>query len=196
MAFILLIRHGMTDVAGKQLAGWSPGVHLNAEGREQVQRLSERLRLTPLTAVYSSPLERTAETARTLAEPHSLPVQVRERVGEVRYGEWTGKWASEVENDPRWRQWNEHRGESRCPGGESMLEIQARVVDELLEIASHHRDQTVAVVSHGDPIRAAMAYFLGMPLDLVLRLEIDPASTSELRIEPWGVQVRGLNLRP
>lgn len=195
MATIHLIRHGMTDVAGKQLAGWTPGVFLNEEGREQVQRLGAQLKQVRLLAVYSSPLERTVETARALAGPQGIEVQIRERIGEVRYGEWTGKWAAEVDQDPRWRRWNSQRAEARCPGGESMLEIQARVVDELLEIGFAHPDQHVAVVSHGDPIRAAVAYFLGTPLELVLRIEIDPASDNILQIEEWGVKVKGVNLR-
>jgi probable phosphoglycerate mutase len=193
MAKLFLIRHGMTDVVGRVLAGWTPGVHLNTEGRQQVERLTKRLSGTRIDAIYSSPLERTRETAREIAAAQGLDVVVSEGVGEVRYGEWTGKTIEEVAGDARWRRWNEHRGEARSPGGESMLEIQSRVVSELLRIADAHPDQTVAVVSHGDPIRAAMAYFLATPLHLVLRIAIDPASVSVVRIEEWGIEVLGLN---
>jgi probable phosphomutase (TIGR03848 family) len=196
MALILLIRHGMTDVAGKQLSGWTPGIQLNSQGRNEVRSLGEELRTVPLSAVYASPLERTVETAEALAGQHGLKVITRDRVGEIQYGDWTGLWGPDVENDPAWRHWNTHRAESRCPNGESMLDVQARVVDEILAISRDHPDQIVAVVSHGDPIRSAVAYFLGVSLDMVLRIEIDPASVSAIRIEDWGVKVLCVNRRP
>ena len=195
MATIYLIRHGMNDLVGKALAGWSPGVHLNEEGVRQAGLLAEELRPIRFAAVYSSPLERAVETAEAVAGVQGLSVDIRERLGEVRYGEWTGKRLTEVENDPRWRRWNEHRGEARCPGGESMGEIQARMVSECVEIAMQHPGQNVSVVSHGDPIRAALAHFLGMPLAMVLRLEIDPAAVSVVDVEEWGVKVHRMNSR-
>ena len=165
------------------------------KGFDQARRLGAFLRDAPIAAVYASPLERTAETAREVALPHGLPVNVRERLGEVRYGDWTGRLLEEVERDPLWHAWNERRGEVRCPNGESMVEIQDRLAAELREIARRHADQCVAVVSHGDPIRAAMGYFLGMPLDMVLRLQIDTASVCTIRFDPPAVMVTGLNER-
>ena len=156
-------------------------------------RLGAALRKRRLEAVYASPLERTRETAKAIAAPQGLTVQIEEAVWEVDYGDWTGRWVSEVTEDEGWRHWNQHRGESRSPGGESMLEIQARTVHGLLRIAEQHQG-TVAVVSHGDPVRSAVAYFLGVPLDMFLRIEIDPASVSILQIEKWGVRVQGVNL--
>lgn len=193
MATLFLIRHGLTDMAGKQLSGWTPGVLLNEVGKAQVARLGEEMKATPLAAVYASPLERTVETARAVAGPQGIEVQLRDGIGEVKYGDWTGKWVSDVADDPEWKRWNTLRGESRCPGGESMLEIQARVVSELFDIARAHAEQNVAIVSHGDPIRAAVAYFLGVPLDLFLRLQIDPASVSAVQISEWGVNVLCVN---
>jgi len=195
MATLYLIRHGMTDAVGRSLAGWTPGVHLNEEGRAEVSALAAALQRIPLAAVYSSPLERTVETARAVARLQTLGVQIRERLGEVRYGEWTGKTLLNVSTDPRWLRWNEHRAEARCPSGESMLEIQARMIDELLELALQHPRANIAVVSHGDPIRAAVAYFLGMPLQMALRLEIGTASASIVQVEAWGVVVKGVNLQ-
>ena len=195
MALLLLIRHGMTDVVNKQLSGWTAGIQLNAQGREEVESLGNQLKNVQLAAIYCSPLERTVETAEAIAAPHGLKVVASEGVGEIRYGDWTGLWGKDVEHDPVWHRWNAHRGESRCPNGESMIELQARMVGNLLDIASRHADQTVAVVSHGDPIRSAVAHFLGVSLAMVLRIEIDPASVSAVRIEPWGVKVLCLNRR-
>jgi len=193
MATLFLVRHGMTDAAGKQLVGWTPGVHLNAEGRAQVTRLAEYFRSERFAAVYSSPLERALETAQAIAATAGIAVQIRDELGEVRFGRWTGKHTSELEHDAEWRAWNERRDQSRIPGGESMLEIQSRMIAELLRMACEHGNANIGIVSHGDPIRAAIAYFLGAPLASVTRIEVAPASISVVRVESWGIQVLGVN---
>ena len=86
MTDLLLIRHAVNNWVGDRLAGWTPGVHLNDQGREQAAALSRRLAGWPIEAIYSSPLERAQETAQAVAEPHGLPVQIEEGVGESRYG--------------------------------------------------------------------------------------------------------------
>ena len=102
MMNLLLIRHAANDWADKKLAGWTPGVSLNAEGCAQVEALVKRLAEVPLAAVYSSPLERTMETARPVAEAHGLTVRVREALGEVRFGEWTGRALEELWKVEMW----------------------------------------------------------------------------------------------
>lgn len=102
---ILLIRHGMNDyLVTRRLAGRLPGVHLNAEGRAQAQALGERLASTPIAAVYSSPLERTVETAEPIAAGHGLPVVPMEAVGEAICGEWAGRAIEELLQTARWQQ--------------------------------------------------------------------------------------------
>lgn len=196
MATVYLIRHGMTDVAGKRLSGRMAGVHLNAEGRAQVARLGELFAGATIDTVYSSPLERAMETAHAIADPLGLSIETSERLLEVDFGEWTGRRVTEMADDPKWRRWNALRGESRSPGGESMLEVQVRMVEEILAIAKGRPRSRVAVVSHEDPIRAAIAYFLGVPLDLFLRLTMAPASVSIVELEEWEVTVRCYNTRP
>ena len=96
MMYLLLLRHALNDWVGERLAGWTPDVHLNEEGRAQANALAERLAGVPLAAVYSSPLERTVETAQPLAQSRSLTVEVRETLGETRYGDWTGRSLDEL----------------------------------------------------------------------------------------------------
>ncbi len=193
MATFYLIRHALNDYVGRALAGWMPGVHLNDEGREQARRLARTLGGRGITGIYASPLERAQETAAPLAAQTGLEVETRGVLGEVQTGEWTNKTFAELEPDPRWRAYNQYRCGSRVPGGELMVEIQTRMVAEILRLHGAHPNGTMAIVSHGDPIRAALVYFLGMPLDFYQRIEILPASFSIIQLEEWGPVVLGLN---
>jgi broad specificity phosphatase PhoE len=195
MTTFLLIRHGMTDAVGRYLAGWTAGVHLNENGREQVVQLGGILASLRLDAVYSSPLERARETAEAVAIHHGCAVRLRDGLGEVRFGDWTGCSIAELnDGDPGWRTWNSHRATSRTPNGESYLELQNRVVSELMSIARDHPDGLVAVVSHADALRAAMIQFLGMPGDFCLRLDVRPASVSILHITAGEPRIAALNI--
>ena len=181
MTRVLLIRHGANDAHKKGvLTGWTPGIHLNPEGRAQAKALAQRLASTPIEAVYASPLERTLETAEIIAAPHKLPVITRERLGEVRLGRWTGQPVEKASKRRLWRAIQFTPSTVRFPGGESFCEIQARVVAELDELKTKHSQQTIAVVSHADVIKAALAHYIGLHLDLFQRLVIAPASLTVL----------------
>jgi probable phosphoglycerate mutase len=193
MMNLLLVRHAVNDWVGERLAGWTPGVHLNEEGRAQASDLARRLAEAPLAAVYSSPLERTLETAQALAEPHGLEVQVREGLGEVRYGEWTGRSLEELRKEELWPVVQVYPGGARFPGGESMRESQARIVAEIDGIRDAHPEQTVVVVSHSDPIKMAVAHYAGVPLDLFQRLSVSPASVTALTFTRFGPRLLCLN---
>jgi probable phosphoglycerate mutase len=141
----------------------------------------------------SSPLERARETAEPLASALSLPVQTDDSFLEVLFGEWEGKPIAELELDPRWRLYNTFRSGTRAPGGELASEMQSRFVAGIERLRTAHPDETIVIVSHADPIRTALAYYLGMPLDFVQRLEIRPASVSEVEVNEWGPRVLALN---
>jgi probable phosphomutase (TIGR03848 family) len=193
MMNLLLIRHAANDWVGERLAGWTPGVHLNEEGRAQAAALARRLADVPLAAIYSSPLERTLETAQPLAEAHGLTVQEREGLGEVRYGEWTGRALKELRDEALWPVVQVYPSGARFPGGESMREAQARLVVELDTIRDSHAGQTVVVVSHSDPIKMAVAHYAGLALDLFQRLSISPASVTAFAFTHYGPRLVCLN---
>lgn len=193
MTTFLLIRHGNNDWVGKALAGWTPGVHLNGEGKEQALRLAERLSGVCLHAIYSSPLERARETAAPLAARLGLEVRICKDFGEIHTGDWTGRQIADLDRETLWQRFNAFRGGTRMPGGEHMIEIQARMVAGLERLRDEHPDQTVAVVSHGDPIRAVLAHYAGIPLDLCLRLDVDPASVSVIKVAEWGPRIVRVN---
>ena len=181
---VFLIRHGMTSRVGKGLTGWLPGHSLDETGHRQADDLASRLAAAPLSAIYSSPLERAVETAAPLARRLGLEVQLREDFGEVRFGDWQGKDFGEIKQDSRWNLFNSYRSFTRAPQGELMLETQARMLRGLLNVVETHTDQTVAVFSHADAIKSALMHFLGMLLDFHHRLEILPASISILDFYP------------
>lgn len=193
MTTFLLIRHGRTAWIGRALAGRTPGVGLDEAGKEQARQLPSALAGTPIAAIYSSPLLRAVETAEPLAAARNLPIHESPRLAEVDFGEWTGRTMEELDRDPAWRQFNAMRSSTRIPGGERMLEVQARMVDELEALRSRHPGETVAVFSHQDAIKAVLAHYAGIPLDLFHRFEISPASVSVLRLADWGPQIVAVN---
>ena len=178
MATLLLVRHGRTDAAGKRLTGWAPGVHLNEDGRRQAERLVERLDGIRVDAIYSSPLERCRETAAPLAKARRLSVHVRRSLIETGYGDWTGRSIAQVRKTKLWRTVERVPSAMRFPGGESLLEVQARAVTEVNRIAQDHPTGVVVVLSHADPIRLVIAQVAGAHVDHLHRLVVDPGSIS------------------
>jgi probable phosphoglycerate mutase len=116
-----------------------------------------------------------------------------EELGEVHFGEWEGKSFAELDGRSDWVAYNTSRSSVRPPGGELMIECQARMVREVERLAGEHPDDTIAIVSHGDPLRSLVSYFLGIPIDLLQRFEIHPASVSVAQVAEWGPRVLCLN---
>lgn len=194
MTQILLIRHAVNDIMkAKKLAGRMPGVHLNDEGRQQAEEVAERLRNLQIKAIYSSPLERTRETAEPLARALGLELQIRDTLAEVEYGEWTDRTLEELSKLDAWKIVQLYPSGMRFPGGETMRAMQARVVEELEQLAAAHPRDIIAVFSHADVIKAALAHYLGIHLDLFQRLTIDPTSVSVLALSPFGPRILRVN---
>ena len=189
----LLIRHAAHLLGVGTIAGRSADVHLSPLGHEQTRAMAERVAGLPVRAIYCSPIDRAKETAAPLAERLQLPVQISDALCELDFGDWTRKTLDELRPQPNWQQWNAFRSGNRMPGGESMLEVQSRVVGEMLRLRDCHPDQCVALVSHGDVIKSAIAYWLGVPLDLFMRIEIGLASVSVVAIGDFGPWVLCVN---
>ena len=196
MTVFHLVRHGEHVLAGRVLAGRTPGVGLSERGRAEIAVVAERLAAENIAALYSSPLQRTKETAEILSARLDLPIGYREDVIELDFGEWTGLTFNQVRADQRWELWRSCRSIAAVPGGESMRQVQDRAVGALLDLQSAHRDRTVVIVSHGDVIRAALLFALGMPIDSYSRIEIGLASVSTIRIDDSGIRVSVLNECP
>lgn len=196
MAVLHLLRHGQHGLLGGVLAGRMPGVGLTERGRAEIAAAAARLAEERVAAVYASPLQRTRESAEIVAERLGLPVTYREDLIELDFGEWTGATFDSIRADPRWRSWTSHRSLTRIPGGETMRAVQHRAANALLELSERHRDDAVAAVSHGDVIRAALVFALGMPLDFYHRIEVAQGSLSTIRIDDAGIRVIRINEKP
>ncbi|HEY2888448.1 MAG TPA: MSMEG_4193 family putative phosphomutase [Candidatus Limnocylindrales bacterium] len=195
MTTVLLVRHGLTALTGPILVGWTPGVHLDDRGRKQAEALAVRLRPVALAAIVSSPLERCVDTADALAagrEPAPAR-EVDERIGEVHYGEWTGRELKALAKDPLWATVQAHPSAVTFPGGEALRETQARAVAAVRDWNERLRpDATYALVSHADVIKAILADALGLHLDQFQRIVVGPASLSVVRytkLRPFVLRV-------
>lgn len=178
MALLFLIRHGLTGQTGKRLYGWTPGVHLSEQGREQADELARRLEPIKVTAIYSSPLERCKETAAPLAAATGLRVYARRELGEVDYGDWTNRPLAQLARTKLWRSVQQTPSQVTFPNGESFLRVQERTLRTAHEIAAAHPRGRIAVVSHGDVIRLLISHLSGAHLDEFQRIAIDTASVS------------------
>lgn len=196
MIRILLIRHGSTDPLGRVLYGRTPGVHLNSEGRRQAEAVARMLKQRyTLREVVSSPLERTCETAQYIADAQGLDLTTEEDLNEIDFGSWMGMSFEELGDREDWRRYNASRSTTSPPGGESMMQVQARAWRGLANIMCRYQpgeDVSIAVVSHGDVVRGLLLLMLGMAIDHIHRLEIAPGSVSEVLVgagEPRVVHV-------
>ena len=193
MTTFLLIRHALTDASGQRLTGRTAGVRLNEQGRAQAQALAERLAGLPIAAVYSSQLERTSETAEFVARLLGIATIPCEDFLEVEFGDWSDASFEELAAEHSFQRFNRFRSCASVPGGEFMLQAQARMVIGLDKLRRRHPQQNVIVVSHGDMIKAAIAYYAGIPLDLFQRTEISPASISVVEIDEDAVRILSVN---
>lgn len=187
MTTVLLVRHGLTATTGQLLTGWTPGIGLDERGRAQAKALGERLAPVPLDAIVSSPLDRCRQTVEEIiaarASQPATPV-TDERLGECRYGDWTGKPLRELEKDPLWPVVQAHPSAVRFPGpeGETFLDMQHRAVSAIREWNRElGKDATYLVCSHGDVIKAIVADSLGLHLDQCQRVIADPCSLTVIR---------------
>ena len=190
-----LVRHGSHDRLDRTLCGRMDGVRLGEAGHAEARGAAEQLQHEPLAAVVSSPLERCRQTATAVAHLHSVDVDVDPAFVELDFGDWTGLSFDELEQDPRFEPWNSRRSLNRPPNGESLGEAQMRAVRGLESLMKRFPDQTVAVVSHSDIIKALAAHILGLNLDFYHRFDVDPASITTLVLGDWGAKLIRLNVR-
>ncbi|XIA62215.1 histidine phosphatase family protein [Bradyrhizobium sp. TZ2] len=189
---IHLVRHGHHAMLGRWLCGRMPGVQLDELGCRQMSRCGEMIPARPL-AIRSSPQRRAQQSASILACHFGLPVEVAPEVDEIDYGEWTSRAFAELKGDTRWNRWNTRRSAGRPPGGESMRVLQQRMVQYLEQLRCAQADGSIVIVSHAEPIRAALLYYSRTPLDDFLSFKVDPASVSTLAVDKSGIRISRIN---
>lgn len=214
---IYLVRHGATELTAEDRFAGSTDVPLSNEGRNQVTALAERLSSDALDAIYTSPMARTTETAQIIAAPHRLEPQSKPELREIDYGRWEGLARDELETAyaDEYKAWQEDPLTIAPQGGESGIQVLARVLPVVRNIVQEHRRRSVLLVSHKGTIRLFISSLLGFDargyrdrldqspaalniLDFAsdvhtrLRLFNDishyeglPARTFEKRLSPW-----------
>jgi broad specificity phosphatase PhoE len=195
---LFFVRHAAHDNVGSYLAGRMEGVRLGPDGLAQAQRLGERMRREDFAAIIASPRERTRQTALAISDAAGVgPVKIADELDEIDFGRWNGRSFEELNTDPDWREWNVNRGAASTPAGQTMAQVQERVVGFTQRIANAASragaGRSVVLVSHADVIKAAVCHFLGVPLANVDRFEISPASVTTLVVGEWGAKLYALN---
>jgi probable phosphoglycerate mutase len=190
---LVLARHAVTEQTGPMLSGRTPGIDLSEAGRRQADALGERFAALPVSAVYASPIERTTQTAQAIATRHGLDVQALPGVLEADYGEWTGQQLSDLAKTDLWKVVQRTPSRASFPGGESLSAMQARMIAALDAVVVDHAGALVVVVSHADPIKAAIAHYTGVHLDLFQRIVVSPASVTAFEFGPHGVAMLKCN---
>jgi probable phosphoglycerate mutase len=198
MPVLLLIRHGENDYSTRgKLAGRLPGVHLNDRGRAQAQELAKALQSMPIKAVYTSPLDRAVETAQPIARLRGVPLKREAGLLEADIGDWQGHSVRRLALTRYWRIVQQAPSRATHPGGESFPQTQIRVVSALDKICAAWKPRDiVACVFHADPIKLAVAHYIGLPLDRFQRLGCDTGSVTMLAVGATGAQLIWLNRRP
>jgi probable phosphomutase (TIGR03848 family) len=192
VTLVLLARHGLTATTGSVLTGWTSGIPLDDRGQRQARDLGDRLAPVRLDAIISSPLERCQQTAAAVAArrpdvTEAVDVVTDERFGECHYGDWTGQPLKRLAREPLWRVVQAHPAAARFPGddGESFLDMQHRAVTAIRDWNSRlGPDAVYLVCSHGDVIKSIVADSLGMHIDMLQRIQVDPASLTVIRYTP------------
>lgn len=198
MPIFLLIRHGESDSNQKKhIAGRLPNVHLTSRGQQHAQVLADTLSHVPIKAIYASPLERTMDTAQPLATALKLEITPLDDLLETDCGEWQGQAAKLLHRKKEWKLVQQHPSLFRFPAGESIAECQHRMVRAIETIRLKHQPQDiVACFSHADPIKQAVAYYIGLPLDNFQRLAIDVGSITVIQVTQDSSRLLALNYSP
>lgn len=193
MTLIYLVRHAVTAHTGQKLSGWLPGIHLSDEGKTQAEAVAGHLSSVKFDAIYSSPIDRTLETARAIAARQGARVKVRRALGEVEYGRWTDRPLKALARTKLWRTVQGWPSGMRFPDGESIYEVQTRAVAEVESLREEHPKGTICCVSHADVIKLVAAHYLGMHIDLYQRIAISPASVTVVAVGERGPYVMSIN---
>lgn len=194
MTTLIFVRHG-ESAAFDYIAGRTD-VLLSEKGRKEAEATAAVLSKIKIDKLIASPIRRTMETAGYISKAANLEIEQMPDFMEIEFGDWTGKTFAELKNEKQWNQWNTFRSGSIVPNGESMLNVQNRVIAGVRKVMDKYPDKTVTIVSHGDPIRCVVLYYLGMPLDMVLRIKINTASISIIKISETGAWLHCYNYTP
>jgi alpha-ribazole phosphatase len=185
---LILLRHGQTDANARALLQGRIDLPLDDTGRLQAEKCGAHIRdRFPGARVIASPLLRARETAAYVDDSFVID----DRFVELDYGAWDGVALTDVPRED-WTRWREDPS-FRPPGGESLVELDARVRPALEELVHEARESHVVVVSHVSPIKSAITWALGVGPDATWRCHLDRASICRISIGPRGPSLTAMN---
>ncbi|HZS17922.1 MAG TPA: histidine phosphatase family protein [Candidatus Udaeobacter sp.] len=160
---VFLVRHGDTVLSAEDRFAGETDVELSEKGREEARLLAQRLKGEKISAIYASPLGRTVDTARIIAEPHRLQVQTCDGFREISHGHWEGMKRHEVESrfPEEMAEWEKDPYTFAPSGGESGLAVTARALPALIDLVRKHSGENILIVSHKATIRLLLSSLLG-----------------------------------
>jgi broad specificity phosphatase PhoE len=192
---LVLVRHGKTDWNEQGRLMGRADIGLNARGRSQARAVARALARLPLRAVIASPQRRAQETAALVAESHGVAVETEADLAEVWVGDWQGKSFAELAGDPDIVRYYQDPTYV-CDAIEPMAKVRDRVVRVADRLAAADGGGAVALVSHGDPLRALLGDVMGLPLGKVRSFTVSTGSISIVHLGTWRTRVALLNWRP
>ena len=194
MSRLLLVRHGKIKEGARGYHGHSQ-VGLSPEGVLQAEMLRDRLAGEKIDAIYSSDLDRARLTAEIIASVHLVGVVVCQELRELDFGEIEGMTFEEVEKryPETARLWSGEDLDVGAPGGENLRQLASRVQRFMGRLQRHSSEETILIVAHGGPLRALLCTLLGIELERLWQIRLDPASVSLVETYPEGAIICFLN---
>lgn len=189
----LLVRHATCERMDEMLLGRTIDSPLDARGMRQATAMARALSSHRELLIVVSPRRRAQQTAAAIAAATDAEVVTSHEIDEVDFGEWSGRTFVQLADDPAWRRWNEQRSQARTPAGESIADIQARVLRHLKQLRENHPGRSIVLVTHAEVIRSVVLHWLQASVDGFYRLSISPASWTRVSIGDWGVRIDGIN---
>ncbi|WP_346355479.1 histidine phosphatase family protein [Azotosporobacter soli] len=188
---VILVRHGQTDWNRTKRYQGHSDIPLNETGQMQAKQVGKRLASLPLRAVYSSDLTRAVQTAAAIALPHGLTVMTCAAFRELNFGLWEGLTYEEIMAGwPAWLTAMYARPSiGYAPQGESFPLVQLRALKGLNACIAAHPGETIAIVSHGGPLRTLLCAALGLPIDQVWSLKQDTTAVNILEYSEGLLQL-------
>lgn len=183
MTDFVFIRHGETDWNRQQRFQGQIDIPLNATGLEQAQRLGRHLADTPVDVLLSSDLQRARQTAAPLATAWNTSAMAVPGFREQSFGVLEGLDVPTIktQHPQLWQQWLEHRADFALPGGESLQQFHARVLQSVREAADQHPGKALTVVTHGGVLDMLWRTVHGLPLDGLRTCDIPNTGINRLR---------------
>ena len=189
----LLVRHATCERMDEMLLGRTVDSPLDARGMQEAAAMARVVGSNQKLLIVASPRRRTQQTAAAIGAVTDAEIVTSAAVDEIDFGEWSGRTFVQLAEDPDWRRWNENRSSARTPAGESIADVQARVLEQLRELREEHPGRCIVVVTHSEVIRSMVLYWLEAPIESYHRLVISPASWTRVSIGDWGVRIEGIN---